>query len=98
MSLAELEKYINREGHSPGFPSAEEIAAKGGVSVAETQLSQQIKLEEHDLYLIDIDKRLRKLEKEDAKKEKIIAKLEKEKKIKDEKIKKLKEKLAVKNK
>jgi len=54
-NLLELEEAIQREGHLPGIPSAQEVAEKG-VNIAEMQAKLLQKIEELTLYLIELKK------------------------------------------
>lgn len=53
MPLPELKSFIEREGHLPGVPSADEINAKGH-NLAEINLSTLEKIEEMVLYIIQL--------------------------------------------
>ena len=53
--LAEVEKHIEKEGHLPGVPSAQEVADKG-VSVGEMQAILLAKIEELTLHVIQQEK------------------------------------------
>jgi hypothetical protein len=65
-SLPELEKYINQNKHLPNVPSAKEIEANGQ-SVGKIQVTQMEKIEELTLYIIEMNKRMQKLEEENRK-------------------------------
>lgn len=65
MPLREIERYIKLESHLPGIPSATEVA-KDGISVGEMQAELLAKIEEITLYQIFPEKRLNKLEEENA--------------------------------
>jgi hypothetical protein len=67
MSLKELEEFVNKNNHLPGIPSAREIEEKGGFETGEMQRLQMIKIEELYLYVIELNKKLEKLEKENKK-------------------------------
>ncbi|MCK8492308.1 bZIP transcription factor [Spirosoma sp. RP8] len=53
--LKEVERYINREKHLPGVPSAEEVV-KEGVDVGQMQAKLLEKVEELTLYVIELKK------------------------------------------
>lgn len=60
MSIDELDRYINENGHLPGIPSAEEIERDGiGVGALQTKLLE--KVEELTLYVIELQKENREL-------------------------------------
>ncbi|MCF6365848.1 MAG: hypothetical protein L3J35_06545 [Bacteroidales bacterium] len=63
MPLNKLEKFINKNKHLPGVPSAKEIKEKG-LNLAETDAVQMVKIEELTLYIIEQNKRIEKLEKQ----------------------------------
>ncbi|MBB5623189.1 hypothetical protein HDE69_004272 [Pedobacter cryoconitis] len=58
LSLAELEKYIEKNRHLPEFPSEQEVA-KEGVNVGEMNRLLVKKIEELTLYLLEKDKQLK---------------------------------------
>ena len=64
-SLEAVEQHIKRNKHLPGIPTAQEIAAKG-VSLGEMQSLLLAKIEELTLHQIELNKRLRALEQENA--------------------------------
>jgi|GEM_PF-1053372 len=63
MPLPDLKSFIKKYKHLPGVPSAKEIAANGGVSVAETQEILLKKIEELTLYLLQQREEIEKLKK-----------------------------------
>ena len=63
MRLDELETKIKETGHLPEIPSAKEVSEKG-VSVGEMQSKLLQKVEELTLYVIDQNKRIAALERE----------------------------------
>lgn len=65
MPLAELDKFISKNKHLPNIPSAKEVE-KNGLNVSEIQLKQMEKIEELTLYILELNKRLEKLEKENT--------------------------------
>lgn len=69
MSLREVEEFIKINSHLPNVPNAKEIES-GGQDVGDLQLKLLEKIEELTLYLIDQEKRMKKIE-EQLKKTKI---------------------------
>ena len=63
MPISELEQSVKKNKHLPGIPSAEEVAANG-VNVGEMQAKLLQKIEELTLYMIEQNKKIEKLEKE----------------------------------
>ncbi|MBI1825366.1 MAG: hypothetical protein HY287_13580 [Planctomycetes bacterium] len=63
--LDQLEQSIQENKHLPGIPSAEEIA-KNGVNVAQVQTQTLQKVEELTLYMIEMNKQLEGMKKENA--------------------------------
>ncbi|WP_460953722.1 hypothetical protein [Spirosoma litoris] len=61
-SLAEVEKYINQNRHLPDVPAASET--EKGVRLAEFNTLLLQKIEELTLYIIDLDKKLAAVQKE----------------------------------
>lgn len=66
MSLNALESYINKNGHLPNLPSAEEID-ENGIGLGDLVHKQMEKIEELTLYVIELNKKVEKLEKENKK-------------------------------
>jgi len=62
-TLEEVEAHIRARGHLPGIPTAEEVE-ETGVHVGENQKRLLQKIEEMTLYVIDIKKRLDRVEAE----------------------------------
>jgi hypothetical protein len=62
--LAELATFIKQNKHLPGIPSAEDIVKDGGIDVNQMFAKQMEKIEELTLHLIEMNKRLNLLEKE----------------------------------
>ncbi|WP_257667149.1 hypothetical protein [Parapedobacter tibetensis] len=62
-SLAELEAYINANGHLPGIPKASEVKAEG-VALAEMNRKLLEKVEELTLHLIEKDREMEAIRKE----------------------------------
>ncbi|MBX2959016.1 MAG: hypothetical protein KF732_03575 [Flavobacteriales bacterium] len=65
MPLAELDHFITKNKHLPNIPNAKEVE-KNGLNVSEIQVKQMEKIEELTLYILELNKRLEKLEKENA--------------------------------
>jgi len=63
LPLTEVEEYINANSHLPGVPSAEEVV-NDGINVAKMDAKLLEKIEELTLYIIDMNKRIENLEKE----------------------------------
>jgi hypothetical protein len=64
-ALADVESFIESNGHLPGIPSEQEVA-KNGINVASVQAKLLEKIEELFLHQIEMEKRLRLLEAENA--------------------------------
>ena len=62
MPLTQVEQYVNKNNHLPEIPSATEIK-KNGLSMGEMQNKLLQKVEELTLYLIEQQKRIEQLEK-----------------------------------
>ena len=62
MPLKQLEEFIKTNNHLPGVPSANAIEKDGGVAVGEMQTVLLKKLEEANLYILQLNKRLDELE------------------------------------
>jgi len=65
LSLPEVENFIKENKHLPDVPSAQEVS-DNGVSLGDMQSKLLQKVEELTLYVIDQNKRIEKLEKENA--------------------------------
>jgi hypothetical protein len=63
-SLYNLESYINQNKHLPGIPSATEVEKKGGIELGQMNTKLLEKIEELTLYVIELNKKIEKLEKE----------------------------------
>jgi len=63
MPLSEVEKYINQNQHLPNVPSAKEVEGKGQ-NLGDLQVKQMEKIEELTLYMIEINKKVEALQKE----------------------------------
>jgi TolA-binding protein len=61
--LEKVEDFINKKGHLPNTPSAEEIQNEG-LELGKITTNQQEKIEELFLHLIEMEKRISELEKE----------------------------------
>jgi trimeric autotransporter adhesin len=64
MPLSEVEVFVNKNKHLPGVQSTEELIKDGGIDVNQMFAKQMEKIEELTLHLIEINKKLEKLEKE----------------------------------
>jgi len=60
--LNEVAKYIEKNHHLPGVPSAKEIES-GGLNLGDMQKIQMQKIEELTLYLIEMDEKMTSMEK-----------------------------------
>ena len=60
-SLKEIEEFIDKNGHLPEIPNAEEVA-QHGIKVGEIQSKLLMKIEELTLYIIKQEKRMNELE------------------------------------
>jgi len=63
-TLTEVEKHINTYQHLPNVPSAKTLAEDGGIKLKEMTITQQEKIEELFLYVIEMNKKIEALEKE----------------------------------
>ncbi len=63
-SLENVKEHINTYGHLHNTPSEEELAAQGGVELGSITVNQQEKIEELFLHLIEINEKMKSLEKE----------------------------------
>lgn len=61
MPITELGNYINKNKHLPNLPTASEVE-KNGIGVGELQIKLVEKIEELTLYVIELEKRLKRLE------------------------------------
>lgn len=66
MPLNELEAYIQENKHLPNIPSEKEVLQEGEYSLNQATLNHLEKIEELTLYMIELNKRLEKLERENA--------------------------------
>ena len=62
-TLEEVEAFIDQNSHLPNIPNAEEIESNGQ-DVGELQLKLLEKIEEMTLHIIELNKRIKKLENE----------------------------------
>ncbi len=62
MSLNDLQKFVDQNQHLPGVKSAEAVNEDGGVSVGEMQQTLLKKIEESNLYILQLNKRIEELE------------------------------------
>ncbi|MBZ0202688.1 MAG: hypothetical protein K8I03_06705 [Ignavibacteria bacterium] len=65
LSLSELESYINENGHLPDIPT-ESFVSENGIEIGEMTSKLLQKIEEMSLYLIDLNKQVETLKKENA--------------------------------
>jgi hypothetical protein len=65
LSLPQVEAYIADHGHLPNTPSARDVEAQG-LNLGAAAANQQEKIEELYLHLIKLNKRLEKVEAENA--------------------------------
>jgi hypothetical protein len=65
-TLTEVEKHINEKGHLENIPSEEEVL-KNGINLGEMNAKLLQKIEEMTLYIIEQNKRIEKLEKNQLK-------------------------------
>lgn len=63
MSLKELDQYIKQNKHLPNIPTQDEIS-KDGMDVYEMNAALLKKVEELTLYVIELEKRIDKIEKD----------------------------------
>ncbi|MDD2636199.1 MAG: hypothetical protein PHW82_11970 [Bacteroidales bacterium] len=63
MPISELEKFITQNKHLPDIPSAD-IVESEGVKLREMNQLMMQKIEELTLYIIELNKRIEKLEKQ----------------------------------
>ncbi len=73
-TLEEVEGHIKAKGHLKDIPSAEEVA-ENGILLGEMDSKLLLKIEELTLYIIDINKRTERLERENTKLKRELAKL-----------------------
>lgn len=64
MPLDKLESYLKKNKHLPNIPSAKEMEAAKGFSLGEMQVKHLEKTEELYLYIIELNKKIEKLVKE----------------------------------
>lgn len=64
-TLSQVSAHIHEHGHLPGIPSAEEVR-ENGLALADSQALMMAKIEELTLYMIEKDKRIEQLERENA--------------------------------
>ena len=63
MSLAEMERFISVNKHLPEIPSAADME-KNGINLSEMNIKLLKKVEELTLHLIDLNKKVEQLSKE----------------------------------
>lgn len=66
LPLSEVEKHIEEKGHLPNIPSAQEVV-KNGINLGEMDAKLLEKIEELTLYVIKLNKDVKKLEEENNK-------------------------------
>lgn len=76
-SLEETETYILKNKHLPGIQSATDIVNEGGIDVTDMLTKQMAKIEELTLHMIELNKKLTALEKENAEMKATISKTNK---------------------
>lgn len=64
LSLADLDAFIEKNGHLPNVPNAAEVAAHGGVNMSQLQLALLEKVEELTLYTLAQQETIERLEAE----------------------------------
>lgn len=62
LSIKEMEQHIIKHNHLPGIPSADEIEKTGGIDVGSMQIKMMEKIEELSLYIIQLEKKIEKIE------------------------------------
>ncbi len=67
MSLKELESYLNKNKHLPNVPSVIDVDKDGGIMIGDMQAKLLQKVEELTLYIIEQNKRIEELEKNNKK-------------------------------
>ena len=75
MPFSDLEKAVEKEKHLPGIPSAADVA-KNGVKVGQMQAQLVEKIEELTLYMIQMNKQLERVERENTELKMRLATLE----------------------
>lgn len=69
MSLKELDAYVKANKHLPGVPSASEVEEQGDVDLGKTNAILLEKVEELTLYVIELQKQIDELKRQDKGKE-----------------------------
>jgi trimeric autotransporter adhesin len=64
LSLKSIEKHIKEKGHLPGVTSSEETKKQGGIKVNKVPYENLEKIEELYLHMIELEKRVEELERE----------------------------------
>src|SRR5688572_1641154 len=62
LSIKEMEQHINQFNHLPGMPSADEMEQSGGIDIGTMQTKMMEKIEELSLYIIQLEKKIEKIE------------------------------------
>jgi hypothetical protein len=65
-SLADVDAFIKRYKHLPNIPSAKQLEQEGGIDIGKMTTLQQEKIEELFLHVINLEKRIKLLEAENA--------------------------------
>lgn len=63
LPIAQLEKYVQENKHLPGIPAAAEVS-KEGIDLGNTQTQQLQKIEELTLYIIELNRKIEALQKD----------------------------------
>lgn len=71
-SLSSVEKFIKVNKHLPGVLSAIQLEKDGGIDVTDMMAKQMAKIEELYLYIIDLQKEVNKLKKENENQKKSV--------------------------
>jgi hypothetical protein len=66
MSLASLEEFIKKNNHLPNIPSAQEVKENGGIDLGDMNRRLLEKIEELTLHVIELNKEVQQLKKENA--------------------------------
>lgn len=77
MELPALKTYVESNKHLPDFPSAQELVDNGGIEISKMIKSQQVKIEESVLYVLQLSEKLEKLQKQNEELQHKVESLEK---------------------
>ena len=58
LSLADLEKYIERNKHLPGIPSSKEVENDNGIELGAMEVKMIEKIEEQTRYILDLQNQI----------------------------------------